>query len=107
MKANAGQTLTIRGSSKIELTDVLSARFGFAPVSPTATAVTVSQSQEEIANAKHPLIRHIKIPYRPVAQPENDVPNGWKVCSPQTAADFIAVGYYFARHLQVRLCRLV
>ena len=37
--------------------------------------------QEEIANAKHPLIRHIKIPHRPAAQPENDVPSdGWKVC---------------------------
>ena len=104
MKANAkGQTLTIRGSSKIELTDVLVGEVWLCS-GQSNMEWRVKQSanpQEEIANAKHPLIRHIKIPHRPAAQPENDVPSdGWKVCSPQTAADFTAVGYYFARHLQ-------
>ena len=104
MKANAkGQTLTIRGSSKIELTDVLVGEVWLCS-GQSNMEWRVRQSanpQEEIANAKHPLIRHIKIPHRPAAQPENDVPSdGWKVCSPQTAADFTAVGYYFARHLQ-------
>ena len=104
MEANAkGQTLTIRGSSKIELTDVLVGEVWLCS-GQSNMEWRVRQSanpQEEIAMAKHPLIRHIKIPHRAAAQPDNDVPSdGWKVCSPQTAADFTAVGYYFARYLQ-------
>ena len=69
----------------------------------------VSQSlnpKEEIANGKHPLIRHIKIPHRPSDKPENDVTpvgGGWQVCSTETVASFTAVGYYFARHLKQEL----
>ena len=102
MKANVkGQTLTIRGSSKIELMDVLLARFALLRPVQHGMASYSQNLQEEIANAKHPLIRHIKIPHRPAAQPENDVPSMvGKFCSPQTVADFTAVGYYFARHLQ-------
>ena len=70
---------------------------------------TVSRSlnpKEEIANGKHPLIRHIKIPHRPSDKPEKDVTpvgGGWQVCSPETVANFTAVGYYFARHLKGEL----
>jgi sialate O-acetylesterase len=57
--------------------------------------------QEEIAAANHPRIRHIKIPHVPAATPQTDVTSkGWEVCSPQTAAAFTAVGYYFGRELQ-------
>ena len=62
--------------------------------------------KEEIANGKHPLIRHIKIPHRPSDKPENDVTpvgGGWQVCSTETVASFTAVGYYFARHLKQEL----
>ena len=73
MKANAkGQTLTIRGSSKIELTDVLVGEVWLCS-GQSNMEWRVKQSanpQDEIANAKHPLIRHIKIPHRPAAQPE-------------------------------------
>jgi len=70
---------------------------------------TVSRSlnpKEEIANGKHPLIRHIKIPHRPSEKPEKDVTpvgGGWQICSPETVANFTAVGYYFARHLKGEL----
>ena len=69
----------------------------------------VSQSgnaKEEIANGNHPIIRHIKIPRRPSDKPEKDVTpvrGGWEVCSPETVANFTAVGYYFGRHLQGEL----
>ncbi len=36
--------------------------------------------------------------------PQDDVTtNGWQVCSPQTVANFTAVGYFFGRHLQQEL----
>ncbi len=104
MKANAkGQTLTIRGSSVIELKDVLVGEVWLCS-GQSNMEWTVSRSanpKEEIANGNHPLIRHIKIPHRPSAKPENNVPSqGWQVCSPKVVANFTAVGYYFARHLQ-------
>ena len=55
---------------------------------------------EEISAANHPRIRHIKIPNTPAAKPQNDVKSdGWKVCTPENAANFTAVGYYFGRKL--------
>ena len=104
MKANAkGADLTVKGTSTVTLKDVLVGEVWLCSGQSNMEG-RVRQSanpQEEIANAKHPLIRHIKIPHRPSKQPENDVPSqGWQVCSPKTAADFTAVGYYFARHLQ-------
>ena len=55
---------------------------------------------EEKANANYPLIRHVKIARQIHTRPQSDVDNsGWKICSPETAGSFTAVGYYFARKL--------
>jgi len=107
MKANAkGQTLTIRGSSKLELKDVLVGEVWLCS-GQSNMEWTVSRSanpKEEIANGNHPLIRHIKIPHRPSAKPENNVPStGWQPCTPKVVANFTAVGYYFGRHLHKEL----
>lgn len=53
----------------------------------------------EIAQAKWPRIRMFKVGPRAALEPERDVSGEWAVCSPETAADFSAVGYYFARAL--------
>jgi len=107
MKANAkGQILTIRGSSKLELKDVLVGEVWLCS-GQSNMEWTVSRSsnpKEEIANGNHPLIRHIKIPHRPSAKPENNVPStGWQPCTPKVVANFTAVGYYFGRHLHKEL----
>ncbi len=60
----------------------------------------VMNYQQEEANANYPLIRQIKIPLTVSSIPEDDISSGeWKECSPQTAGDFTAVGYFFAREL--------
>ena len=104
LKANAkGAPLTVKGSSTLKLDDVLVGEVWLCsgqsnmewPVRASANP------QEEIANAKHPLIRHIKVPHQLSPTPKDNLnTGGWQVCSPQTAAHFTAVGYYFARHLQ-------
>jgi sialate O-acetylesterase len=104
MKANAkGADLVVKGSNKIKLADVLVGEVWLCS-GQSNMEWTVSRSanaKEEIANGKHPLIRHVKVPRRPSEKPENDVKTGgWQVCSPSTVANFTAVGYYFARHLQ-------
>ena len=48
--------------------------------------------------------RHIKIPLRVSSSPKEDIPAGqWEICSPETAGNFTAVGYFFAREIVKRL----
>jgi sialate O-acetylesterase len=59
----------------------------------------------ETENASHPLIRHIKIENELSLTPQNELskPTTWKICTPDNAGDFTAVGYYFARELMQKL----
>ena len=60
--------------------------------------------QQEIAEGNWPLIRHVRVDHVTSPSKLDDVSNsGWKVCSPETVANFSAVGYYFARELQREL----
>jgi len=61
-------------------------------------------ADNEIMNAGYPEIRHIKIPLTLSNTPKDDIPpTQWEVCSPKTAGDFTAVGYFFAREIVKRL----
>jgi sialate O-acetylesterase len=58
----------------------------------------------EIQKADYPQIRHFKIPRTIASEPKDNISGGvWQVCTPQTAGDFTAVGYYFARALHTDL----
>ncbi|HBJ86279.1 MAG TPA: hypothetical protein DDZ88_20925 [Verrucomicrobiales bacterium] len=67
----------------------------------------VDNADAEVANAKHPEIRvfvhdaPLAIYELPVPDDElaPDRPGKWRVCSPETVADFSAMGYFFARDL--------
>ena len=95
---------SVKGSNSIEFEDVLVGEVWLCS-GQSNMEWRVSQSdnpKEEIAAAKHPLIRHIKIPHQPSATPEKDVTperGGWEVCSPETVGSFTGVGYFFARNL--------
>ncbi|MGC3943969.1 MAG: sialate O-acetylesterase [Chryseolinea sp.] len=55
-------------------------------------------AEEEIASAKYPQIRQFLVQKEVSAKPEEDVKGGsWKSCTPETAGEFTAVGYFFAR----------
>lgn len=63
-----------------------------------------NNAEEEIANADHPKIRHFNVPRRMSTTPEERLEEGvWEVSSPETAGDFTAVGYFFARELKETL----
>ncbi|HEY3319178.1 MAG TPA: sialate O-acetylesterase [Planctomycetota bacterium] len=49
-------------------------------------------ADQEKAQANHPTIRMLTVG-----------PNRWHICSPETVADFSAVGYFFAREISARL----
>jgi sialate O-acetylesterase len=59
---------------------------------------------EEARVANYPAIRHFKVPNTMASQPQKDLRGGeWKVCTSETAKDFTAVGYFFARELNQEL----
>ena len=60
-----------------------------------------ANAQQEITSADHPTIRFFDVPkHVKQNEPQKDAQDAdWKVCSPETIADFSAVGYYFGREL--------
>jgi sialate O-acetylesterase len=106
MKAGGPYEVTIQGTDTVKLDNVLVGEVWFCSGQSNMewTVKASANPQEEIAAANHPRIRHIKIPHVPAETPQSDVKSdGWKVCSPETAPDFTAVGYFFGRNLQEKL----
>lgn len=95
-------TLVIRGRNTVTLSDILVGEVWLASgqsnmewrVEQAADAVA------EAAAAKHPLIREFDVPNLVAEAPQETAGGAWVVCSPDTAAKFSAVAYYFARDLQ-------
>ncbi|MBX2842745.1 MAG: beta galactosidase jelly roll domain-containing protein [Flammeovirgaceae bacterium] len=59
-----------------------------------------NNAEEEIAQANHPQIRHIKVPRVISTTQKKDIAaTEWQICSPETAGNFTAVGYYFAKEV--------
>lgn len=102
MSAGGPHVLTVTGKNNLQLNDVMIGEVWLCggqsnmewPVSSSKNAAA------EIAAANYPLIRHIKIPRATSLQPREDVnETQWEVCSPATAGNFTAVGYFYAREL--------
>jgi len=103
LPAGGPHVLTIEGTNKVEVKDVLIGEVWFCSgQSNMEWPVSMSDNpQEEIKNANHPRIRHIKIPHVPSATPQSEVASpGWTICAPETVGDYTAVGYFFGRALE-------
>jgi len=106
MKAGGPYTVTVTGSSEKKILDVLVGEVWLCSGQSNMewSVGSSANAAAEIASAKYPRIRHIKIPRRAAASPAAEVEAGpWQEASPKTAGNFTAVGYYFARHLQKEL----
>jgi sialate O-acetylesterase len=57
--------------------------------------------EAEVAAATHPLFRQLDVKQTRAVTPQTKVDASWSVCSPATAVDFTAVGYFFGRDLLV------
>ncbi len=63
-------------------------------------------AQQAIAGANVPTIRLLTIDNTMAVSPQMNarvMNGGWVACSPQTAANFSAVGFHFARHIQEKV----
>ena len=98
-------TITVKGKNTIEIKDVLVGEVwlcsGQSNMEWPVAACT--NAQQEIADAKYPMIRHIKVPLVPSTTPLDNFQSAWQVCSPETAGNFTACGYFMARKIQQEL----
>ncbi len=59
--------------------------------------------EQEVAKADHPQIREFKAEWAMNEDPQPELEGAWTPCTPETAGDFSAVAYFFARELQKEL----
>jgi sialate O-acetylesterase len=102
LKAGGPFTLTIEGTNKVEVPDVLVGDVWVAsgqsnmewPLSRTANP------QAAIAGAADPMLRLFTVPHAVSDIPLRTVGGQWRPCNPETVAGFSAVAYYFGRDLR-------
>ncbi|WP_169516000.1 sialate O-acetylesterase [Gaetbulibacter saemankumensis] len=105
-QAGGPYTLTIEGSQKIVLKNVLIGEVWFCsgqsnmemPLRGYANQ-PITGSKEAIANANNKNIRLFNVARKASLTPLNDVSGKWVVTQPQTVKDFSAVSYFFGKTL--------
>jgi sialate O-acetylesterase len=104
--------LVVAGQNTVRLQDVVvgevwvcsgQSNMEFTVGGPPGAAYRVENADEEVAAAQYPLIRQFKVEHAVAARPADTASGAWVVCSPATAGQFTAVGYFFARDLYSRL----
>jgi sialate O-acetylesterase len=109
--STAGADMTVAGKTTVTVHDILvgetwlcsgEANMEFA-VDDGSSAYRVENAAEEVAAARHPLIRQFKVARQAAPSPMESVRGDWSACTPATVGQFTAVGYFFARELVARL----
>ncbi|MGD0900344.1 MAG: sialate O-acetylesterase, partial [Thermoguttaceae bacterium] len=101
LAAGGPHELGVRGRNTITLRDVLVGEVWLAggqsnmewPLKGTLDA------EAAIAAASRPTMRLFVVPKASAGEPQDDCAGQWTVCSPETAAEFSGVAYYFGREL--------
>ena len=105
-------TLTITGANKLSFDDVLLGDVWFAsgqsnmemPLAGFPGSAVVNNAAQEIANANHPTMRLFTVHRKTSNYPLDDFAetSSWQPCTPETAAKFSAVAYFFGHDLNTR-----
>ncbi|HLP02921.1 MAG TPA: sialate O-acetylesterase [Opitutaceae bacterium] len=101
-------TLTIRGTNTITLQDVLVGEVWICSgqsnmerqLGPRAGQQPIIGWERETAAAHMPRLRQFQVAQKTSPVPLAEAAGEWKPCSPETAPDFSAVGFFFGRALQ-------
>jgi len=98
--------LTVSGSNRIVLEDVMVGDVWFASGQSNMEmplkgfpGAPLKDGAAEIAHAGQPGMRLLHIPHKAADFPLRNSDASWTVCSPETAANFSAVAYFFGREL--------
>ena len=94
--------IVIESGNRIVLTDLLAGDVWFAAGQSNMEFKLrrAAGADEEISKATNDSIRFFKVGRQISRDAAGDVRGSWQKCTPDTAADFSAVAYYFARDLQ-------
>ena len=103
-------TLTVSGSNTITVNDLLVGDVWLAsgqsnmemPLLGFPGSAVLKNGPEEIKEANHPEIRLLHEPKRFSYFPMQDQEATWEICTPETAASFSSVAYFFAREILSR-----
>src|SRR4051794_12570570 len=98
LAAGGPYELSVEGSQHVLLRDVWVGEVWLASGQSNMEWKLASSldAEREVAGADWPGIRMFKVAPRAASQPEPNPAGAWEVCSPETAVDFSAVGYFFA-----------
>jgi sialate O-acetylesterase len=111
-QAGGPYTLTVSGtapdSHRISVADVLIGDVWVAsgqsnmemPLRGFPGSAVVKNAAQEIAGAQQPQIRLLRIDHTFSDIPVDDIADSWTLCTPETAAEFSAVAYFFGREIQ-------
>jgi len=115
-QAGGPYTLTVQGNSTsdagshITLSDILVGDVWVAsgqsnmelPLKGFPGSAVLKNGEQEIAHANLPTVRLLYIEEKSSYYPLDDTPATWTECTPQTAAGFSAVAYFFGRDINAR-----
>lgn len=95
----------VTASNVIELSNVVVGEVWFCSGQSNMEWImrNVDNAEQEIANAKFPLIRHFKAPKNFKPAPESDINAAWEVTTPEGLGDESAVAFFFGRRLHQEL----
>lgn len=104
-------TLTLAGKNRIVLEDVWVGEVWLASgqsnmerqLGLRGNQQPLVNWENEVASADYPQIRHFAVDRKLEDTPQTETKGKWDVCTPLTAPNFTAVGYYFARDLHREL----
>jgi sialate O-acetylesterase len=98
-------TVNVKGSNDLSIDDVMIGDVWFAsgqsnmemPLKGFPSSASIRNSEAEILGANQPKLRLLLISRKTSDFPLNDYQDTWTTCTPETAADFSAVAYFFGK----------
>jgi sialate O-acetylesterase len=106
MQAGGPFTLKVAGKRTLVVKDVMIGEVWVASGQSNMTFALRGSTgaAEELPKADYPAIRLFTVPKKVAISPQGDTLSAfWQPCTPETAKDFSAVAYYFARDLHRKL----
>jgi sialate O-acetylesterase len=106
-QAGGPYVLTVQGSNTMRLEDILVGDVWFAsgqsnmefPLNGFPGSAVLKNGPQEIAAAMQPQVRLLRFGRKASEYELRDQDASWTLCTPETAAQFSAVAYFFARDL--------
>lgn len=105
LPAGGPHEIVVQGKNKIVLEDILVGEVWLCSGQSNMewNVSSAFNPDLETLTAKYPQIRFITVPHNGVQEPQWDFKGQWEVCTPETAPNFSAIGYFFGRQLHETL----